>query len=153
MDERRRDLGRQRRLGPRQSRARGIVAGIIDTGINPDHPSFAGTGPVDGYVHQNPRTRFYGLCGGAPAGPACNNKLIGMYDFLGGTGVDDNGHGSHTASTVAGNVVDATLVAPLITLAPTRISGVAPAREHHFLPRLPVQEPRCRSSARARSTP
>ena len=108
------------------SKGEGIVAGIIDTGINPTHPSFAGTGPVDGYVHTNPRTRFYGLCAGEPADSPCNNKLIGMYDFLGGTGVDDNGHGSHTASTVAGNVVDATLVAPTITLPSTRISGVAP---------------------------
>ncbi len=38
---------------------------------------------------------------------------------------DDNGHGSHTASTTAGNTVDAGMVAPTVTLTKT-ISGVAP---------------------------
>ncbi|HEX9437278.1 MAG TPA: S8 family serine peptidase [Candidatus Limnocylindria bacterium] len=102
----------------------GIVAGIIDTGINSDHPSFADPGPVDGFKYTNPRGRPFGLCA---ASGKCNNKLIGMYDFINGTsGEDDVGHGSHTASTVAGNVVDATLYAPTITIGPRRISGVAP---------------------------
>jgi subtilisin family serine protease len=55
----------------------------------------------------------------------CNDKLIGMYDFTGTTPFDDNAHGSHTASTVAGNVVNASLVAPTITYT-KQISGVAP---------------------------
>jgi M6 family metalloprotease-like protein len=103
----------------------GIVAGIIDTGINHDHPSFAATGPVDGYVHTNPRGTFYGTCDPLTGLPSCNAKLIGVYDFTGTSPEDDNGHGSHTASTVAGNVVDAELVAPTITTT-RRISGVAP---------------------------
>jgi subtilisin family serine protease len=102
-----------------------IVAGIIDTGINSDHPSFASPGPVDGYVYTNPRGHRFGLC--AAGAGNCNDKLIGMYDFINGTsGEDDVGHGSHTASTVAGNVVDSVLYAPTITLGPRRISGVAP---------------------------
>ncbi len=106
------------------TKGEGIVAGIIDTGINHDHPSFADVGG-DGYDHTNPKGRFFGVC--AVATILCNDKLIGMYDFTGiGTGPeDDNGHGSHTASTTAGNVLDAELVAPTITI--TRpISGVAP---------------------------
>ena len=107
------------------SRGEGIVVGIIDTGINHDHPSFADVGG-DGYNHTNPKGQFYGVCA-AVGSLLCNDKLIGMYDFTGaGTGPeDDNGHGSHTASTTAGNVLDAQLVAPTITI--TRpISGVAP---------------------------
>ncbi len=100
-----------------------IVAGIIDTGINHDHPSFASVGG-DGYSHTNPRGQHYGVC--APLNPVlCNNKLIGMYDFTGTTPFDDNEHGSHTASTTAGNVVTATLIAPTVTITRT-ISGVAP---------------------------
>jgi subtilisin family serine protease len=100
-----------------------IVAGIIDTGINHDHPSFADVGG-DGFNHTNPRTVHFGVC--APLNVVlCNDKLIGMYDFTGTTPFDDNLHGSHTASTVAGNVLDAALVAPTLTYN-RRISGVAP---------------------------
>ena len=105
------------------TKGEGIVVGIIDTGINHDHPSFADVGG-DGYNHTNPRTRRYGVC--APVGDVlCNDKLIGMYDFTGTTPFDDNAHGSHTASTVAGNVLTASLVAPTITYSKP-ISGVAP---------------------------
>jgi subtilisin family serine protease len=105
------------------TKGEGMVAGIIDTGINHDHPSFADIGG-DGYNHTNPRTVHFGVCAGQ--NPAlCNDKLIGMYDFTGTTPFDDNLHGSHTASTVAGNVVDAALVAPTLTY-DRRISGVAP---------------------------
>ena len=101
----------------------GIVAGVIDTGVNHDHPSFADVGG-DGYDHTNPRGTYYGVCAGGVV-PLCNDKLIGVYDFTGTGPEDDNGHGSHTASTVAGNVVDASLVAPTVTVDRT-ISGVAP---------------------------
>lgn len=117
----------------------GIIAGIIDSGINFGSPSFAGTDPVDGYVHVNPLGAgvYLGTClaGGDDAG-RCNNKLIGGYDFVCGApgnqcGVTDireepgfgdtNGHGSHTASTTAGNRRDVTFGG-----ASLRISGVAP---------------------------
>jgi len=105
------------------TKGEGIVVGIIDTGINHDHPSFADIGG-DTYNHTNPRTRHYGVC--APLNVVlCNDKLIGMYDFTGTTPFDDNAHGSHTASTVAGNVVNASLIAPTITYS-RQISGVAP---------------------------
>ncbi len=104
------------------SKGEGIVVGIIDTGINHDHPSFADIGG-DGYNHTNPRGQYYGIC--TVAVILCNDKLIGIYDYLGGTGEDDNEHGSHTASTTAGNVLTATVHLPTLTLTRT-ISGVAP---------------------------
>ena len=111
------------------SKGERIVAGIIDTGVNYSHPSFAQVGG-DGYVHQNPRGRFYGECAATPPpapGALCNNKLIGMYNFTHVGLNDDVGHGSHTASTVAGNVIEAaTIEAPTTSIGPARISGVAP---------------------------
>ncbi len=115
------------------ARGEGIVAGIIDTGINFTSPSFARAGG-DGYVHTNPRGKFYGVCDPASAAynPSftCNDKLIGAWDFADGAEApdgpaDNDGHGSHTASTVAGNFVSASLVAPTTVYA-TNISGVAP---------------------------
>jgi subtilisin family serine protease len=117
----------------------GIIAGLIDSGINFGSPSFAGTDPVDGYVHANPLGAgvYLGTCaaGGVDAG-RCNEKLIGGYDFVcaapgnqcGVAGVaeepgfgDTNGHGSHTASTTVGNRRDV-----VFNGASLRISGVAP---------------------------
>jgi len=99
----------------------GIVVGIIDTGINMDHPSFAATGD-DGYTHTNPLGDgvYTGWCN--PAHPkydsdlVCNAKLIGVYSYpdSGDDPEDDHSHGSHTASTTAGNVI----------LTPTTTSGV-----------------------------
>ena len=110
--------------GGMATRGEGIVAGVIDTGVNHDHPSFADVGG-DGYDHTNPRGTYYGLCSPIDGAPFCNEKLIGVYDFTGTGPEDDNGHGSHTASTTAGNVVDASLVGPTITI-DRPISGVAP---------------------------
>ncbi len=116
-----------------------VVVGIIDTGINFGSPSFAAVGPVDGYVHTNPlgSGNYLGTCdvGGVDEG-RCNDKLIGGYDFVCGAPEnacsnaalreepgfgDTNGHGSHTASTAAGNFRDA-----LYSGNTVRISGVAP---------------------------
>ena len=103
----------------------GVVVGIIDTGINHDHPSFADIGG-DSYDHTNPRApQFYGACAPLTGLPFCNDKLIGFYDFSGTGPEDDNGHGSHVASTAAGNVLHAVVEAPTITLE-RDISGVAP---------------------------
>lgn len=104
----------------------GIVVGIIDSGINWASPAFAAVGPVSGHAHVNPNGTgvFLGQCqaGQVDAG-RCNDKLIGIYNMAtpGATGTDTNGHGSHTASTTAGNVWDATFANGTF-----RISGVAP---------------------------
>jgi subtilisin family serine protease len=112
----------------------GIIVGIIDTGINPLNPSFADIGG-DAYNHTNPfgAGNYVGVCDAGhssydPSFP-CNDKLIGAWGFPtvnGGDPTDYDGHGSHTASTAAGNVVlGATVDAPTFTI--TRdISGVAP---------------------------
>jgi len=104
----------------------GTVLAVLDTGINPDNASFAG---VDerGYRHVNPlgEGTYLGLCAaGQPHAGRCNGKLIGIYDSTGGavaSGIDGNGHGSHTASTAAGNRRSASYVG----LA-AEITGVAP---------------------------
>ncbi len=116
----------------------GVIVGVLDTGINADHPSFADPGPVDAYDYTNPLGGFVGVCD--PTDPSydpsfvCNDKLIGGWDYTYPPGAgnidyptpeDENGHGSHTASTAAGNVVDATILAPTTSLTRT-ISGVAP---------------------------
>lgn len=95
----------------------GVVVGIIDSGINPGNPSFAATGD-DGYTHVNPfgDGNFRGACDPTNTDQyqdvfSCNAKLIGAYDFFadddpsGINSLDHDGHGSHTASTSAGNVV------------------------------------------------
>lgn len=124
------------------TKGEGIVAGIIDSGINPSNPSFAATVPVadggDAYVHTNPlgENTYLGFCDPEneqfDAEFQCNAKLIGGYAYSGDPSVpfDDNGHGSHTASTTAGNQVDATVYSAPGTefeFSSTRtIKGVAP---------------------------
>lgn len=118
------------------TKGEGIIVGIMDTGINMDHPSFAEVGG-DGYVHVNPNGsgKFLGWCdsGNPNYDPSleCNNKLIGAWDYADATQGETNGprdydgHGSHTASTTAGNIVTATMHAPTTAITST-ISGVAP---------------------------
>ncbi len=113
------------------SKGEGMVIAVFDSGINSDHPSFADIGG-DGYNHTNPLGSGNYLPGShcdAVDASFCNDKLIGAWDFLASDGTvpeDDDGHGSHTASTAAGNVVlGAELVAPTTT-ASFDISGVAP---------------------------
>ena len=130
---------------PSPYKGEGIVVGILDSGINFGSPSFAAVGPVDGYTYTNPlgAGHYLGTCapGGVDEG-RCNSKLIGGYDFVcnytNGAGdnvqycnntayreepgfADTNSHGSHVASTVAGNVRDVVYKG-----ANLRISGVAP---------------------------
>src|SRR4051812_41086022 len=111
--------------GPHGSMGEGVVVGDIDTGVNHDHPSFAPTGG-DGYTIRNPRGKYYGVCDPVTGAPLCNSKLIGIYDFTGTSPEDDNEHGSHTASTAVGDVINAAVLhAPTIDVT-RKISGVAP---------------------------
>lgn len=110
----------------------GVVVGIIDTGINFDHPSFSET-PADGYVYPT-EAKYLGVCDptntaqyDAAYADACNDKLIGAFTYVKGIPVetstpeDSEGHGSHTASTVAGNIVEVEYQGVTTTM-----SGVAP---------------------------
>lgn len=92
---------------------RGVVVGIVDSGIRPESPSFA---DVD---HPAPPSDWAGECvsDDLAAFPldSCNDKLIGARYFVNGFGagkladfeslspLDAGGHGTHTASTAAGN--------------------------------------------------
>lgn len=109
------------------TKGEGIIAGILDTGINYDHPSFADVGG-DGYNHTNPygAGNYKGECANTPM--YCNDKLVGIYDEIGqGVYNDEEGHGSHTASTTAGNVIYNPVISkPAGTFTATMISGVAP---------------------------
>ena len=106
--------------GEVEYRGEGMVVGIIDSGINHSHPSFAATGG-DGYTITNPlgEGNYLGEC--ATISGLCNSKLIGAYTFLASQpsdppdeillpgdapSTDTDGHGSHVASTAAGNVVN-----------------------------------------------
>lgn len=108
----------------------GVIVGVVDTGLNFDHPSFADTGG-DGYDHVNPFGPgvYVGWCNpGYPVQVQCNDKVIGAWSYpnSGNNPEDPEGHGSHTASTAAGNRLNGILLdAPSIGLT-FDISGVAP---------------------------
>lgn len=115
------------------SKGEGAVIAVLDSGINFDHPSFADIGG-DGFDHTNPlgsKNYIPGSHCDIPYPSICNDKLIGAWSFVKAledptSPGDSDGHGSHTASTAAGNVIDpATIFAPTTSLS-SPISGVAP---------------------------
>lgn len=138
--------------GPEEA-GKGIVVGVLDTGIAPENPSFAGDplGTSEGaepYLKGDAITfakadggTFSGACvaGEQFASTECNTKVVGARYYVSGFGLDQlgdasvgeyvsprdgDGHGSHTASTAAGNFgVEASVAGFDYGL----ISGVAPA--------------------------
>ena len=129
----------------------GVVVGVIDSGIWPEHPSFAARsdlGPpsitLSPIPDLNPDPAATVPSSGCDFGDTaynpddvpftCNNKLIGARDmrvlyeqFIGSetyaTARDYDGHGSHTASTAAGNPdVEASIFGRDFD----EISGIAP---------------------------
>ncbi len=123
------------------TKGEGVVVGVIDTGIDPWNPSFLDVGG-DGYDHTNPKGKYFGVCDPANTSPpsgttpysatlaaVCNDKLIGMWGYTGvnhGDPRDANGHGSHTSSTAAGNVVYNAVITTPTAVYTANISGVAP---------------------------
>ncbi|TYH56225.1 hypothetical protein ES332_D08G002600v1 [Gossypium tomentosum] len=75
-----------------------VIVGVFDTGIWPESDSFSdeGFGP--------PPQKWKGACKGGQ-NFTCNNKLIGARVYITDSARDKEGHGSHTASTAAGNNV------------------------------------------------
>jgi subtilisin family serine protease len=129
----------------------GTVVGVLDTGIAPDNPSFAGkplgstpgTEPYrDGSridFRKGDGTVFHGTCqtGDGFTADDCSTKIVGARAFEAGwaasgsplgpqekvSPLDTAGHGSHTTSTAAGDAgVTATTGAVQETIA-----GIAPA--------------------------
>lgn len=118
----------------------GVIFGDLDSGIWPEHPSFADTGILGApppKADATPRTCDYG---DNPLTPevdvfVCNNKVIGGEPFIdtynaviGGevyadSARDSDGHGTHTTSTAAGDIVEH---APVFGVDRGPISGVAP---------------------------
>ena len=131
----------------------GVVLGVLDTGIAPENPAFAGD-PLEG--SSNPTTdgttitfdksdggTFHGICepGEQFTADDCSTKIINARYYLDGFGAgsigdastgtgefvsprDGDGHGSHTASTAAGNVATPASVGGIDF---GTITGVAPA--------------------------
>jgi len=113
-----------------------VVAGVIDTGIWPEHPSFADDG-----TYPAPPVGFAVPCefGNTAHNPAdapftCNNKLLGARDMratynavvgpeLYDSARDADGHGTHTASTTAGN---SGVKAEIFDVDRGTVSGIAP---------------------------
>ncbi|KAM3321921.1 hypothetical protein P3S67_003072 [Capsicum chacoense] len=79
-------LGLQQNMGlwKDSNNGKGVIIGVIDTGISPDHPSLSDVGMPPPPAKWE-RTRSYVLDDGSP--------------------IDSNGHGTHTASTAAGAFV------------------------------------------------
>ena len=108
---------------------KGTVVGIVDSGIWPESKSFAGSG--------KPPAAFKNDCQGGEQFPksTCNSKLVAAKYFNASfppetlvkdeylSARDGDGHGSHTASTAAGNygvkaVVDGTDLGSVSGMAP-----------------------------------
>ncbi|KAK6137641.1 hypothetical protein DH2020_028567 [Rehmannia glutinosa] len=78
---------------------KGVIIGVLDTGVFPSHPSFSDEGMPP------PPAKWKGKCEFNLT--ACNNKIIGAryFNSFDDSPLDDKGHGTHTASTAAGNFV------------------------------------------------
>ena len=142
----------------------GVIIGVIDSGIAPDHPALKDTREADrprwcqGSWAENsllgrwlchrfnklqdvllfdPPENWAGACvtGERFTASDCNNKLIGARYFSAGaedtgplddgevmSALDVDGHGTHTATTAAGNRVKASIFGAYVG----RIEGVAP---------------------------
>ncbi len=130
-------------LGGDVHAGQGTIIGVLDTGIWPEHPMLAdkgipnpGGGPYDCNLGNNT----------AALGPkfTCNDKMLGAYAFVdtnllvnGGAPAgyfcntagtkcsarDAEGHGTHTSTTAAGDVVNS---AVLLGVDRGPVSGIAP---------------------------
>ncbi|KAK6160022.1 hypothetical protein DH2020_003403 [Rehmannia glutinosa] len=96
-------LGLHEDVNQHSNTASDIVIGVLDSGIWPESESFSdqGFGPIP--------KKWKGVCNGG-SNFTCNKKLIGARFYTSGvpnaeTARDTIGHGTHTASTAAGNYV------------------------------------------------
>lgn len=100
-------LNRQAGIWKDSNFGKGVIIGVLDGGVFPSHPSFSGAGIPP------PPAKWKGRCDFNVS--ECNNKLIGAQSFnlaamaLKGAKaeppIDEDGHGTHTASTAGGAFV------------------------------------------------
>ncbi|PPS06313.1 hypothetical protein GOBAR_AA14334 [Gossypium barbadense] len=118
-------LGLQQELGiwKESNFGKGVIIGVLDGGVLLDHPSFSDEGMPP------PPEKWKGKC----EFTACNNKIIGGRSFnIDGNMTkgkvveppnDEDGHGTHTASTAAGRFVN---YADVLGNAKGMAAGMAP---------------------------
>jgi len=133
------------KLGGAEFAGEGVIVGVLDSGVWPEHASFSDPDPkgkpyAAPPASDNPGGGFACEFGSAISGDAafsCNNKLIGAYRFMDTyetfgpallpgeflSSRDDDGHGTHTATTAAGN---AGVEASIFGVSRGTVSGVAP---------------------------
>jgi minor extracellular serine protease Vpr len=101
---------------PPGARGRGVVVGVVDSGLDPDSPVFA-----DSRSRGRLDPGFAGECaeGDGWPGGTCTGKIVAAQHFVSGFGEDhrastsrlsardDHGHGTQVASLAAGNTVPA----------------------------------------------
>ena len=113
-----------------------VVVGVIDSGIWPEHASFADDGSYSDLAGYESLPCEFGDTAYNPddAPFECNNKLLGARDmrvayttFVGpetfNSARDYDGHGTHTASTAAGN---SGVAASIFGINRGTVSGIAP---------------------------
>lgn len=105
-----------RRHGGTDEAGKGVVVGVIDSGIWPENPSFAGV-PTGAPGESQRAPGFHGACqrGEQWTADDCDDKVLSARYFVAGFGEDEvakseylsprdgSGHGSHTAAIAAGN--------------------------------------------------
>ncbi len=142
-------------LGGQNHAGENVLVGVLDTGVWPEHPSFADPG-ID------PLPGSFGCEFGDGTDPdlgapfTCNDKLVGAYAFtdtylsqfdalpgefcdnatLTCSARDPDGHGTHTSSTAAGSPV---ADAQIFGISRGAISGMAPGA-HLIMYRVCLEE-------------
>ncbi|MFF6785723.1 S8 family serine peptidase [Streptomyces sp. NPDC012510] len=124
--------------GGQRNAGAGVIIGVVDFGIDNTNPSLRAL-PEPRPDAEVIAGKWKGVCdpGTDRAHPyTCNNKLIGARYFNKAvpeltdddtpSPVDDEGHGTHTSTTAAGNH-DVPASLPGTGIARSRISGIAPA--------------------------
>ena len=131
------------KLGGQEKAGEGVIVGSLDSGVWPEHPSYSDPDPAGNGYAPPPATWHGTACdfGNTAYNPndhafSCNHKLIGAHEFLEtykavvgllptefDSARDDDGHGTHTSTTAAGN---AGVHASIFGVERGIVSGIAP---------------------------